>query len=728
MLRGQRPVGIKLGFRCACLGGLGVSAAMLTSMGAHAQESQTADGGSIALEEIVVTARKRAEPLQEVPIAVTAFDATSLQNAHVDNIADLAFVAPDVYIARAQGSQNAAAVYIRGIGQDASTILNESAIGIYVDGVYLARQVGSLVDLIDISQVEVLRGPQGTLYGRNNIGGAIKIDTVRPSTDAFTYTGDITVGSFDRVDVRAAVNAPLNDQMAMTVSASSRTDSGYYTDVATGTELNRRDTQAARLGFLYQINSDLNLFWSADFSRDHSGDNVGTPFTSSNPADTQPVYGGNFTASPALPDTNRFSGWGTSATLEWDAGVGKLSSISAFRQINYVQADNLSGVPFTAPANFPFADLNLTHEMNQHQVSEEVQFTSGWSGPLSLTSGLYYFREYGDEDLGFVLGPTLTLPYSSIQTSTSEAVYTEGSYSFTDQWSLAVGGRFTHDSKDLARGGLYSGVTASTSENEFTPRAMLSYKPVTDFLLYGSWSRGYQEGEYQPFPGSVAQAEVITAPQKVTAYEVGAKTEWLEHRLRANLSVFRNTYSNLAVGVVNTGTSGSLVAETAADMRSEGAELELTGRVTETLTLSAYYARDKTQYLSVSGAYSADNPQVGQSAKDTPLNSGRFGADYRVPLDTRGHLEFGANYRYTSAYYAELPELPWYRQGGYGLLDGRIGYVNDKDNWSVELAGENLTNKLYFLTSTLLSGPMRFYMPQRTWSLQFKMHPFRESK
>jgi iron complex outermembrane receptor protein len=696
------------------------SAALVAAPKAPAQEA-TAAPDTGALQEVVVSARKRSEPLQEVPIAVTAFDAAQLENAHIQNVEDLAFAAPDLAISRSQGSQNSAAIFIRGIGQDNSTIVNENGVGLYVDGVYLARQIGSLIDLVDIEQVEVLRGPQGTLYGRNNIGGAIKIDTRLPTTDELNYSGDVTIGSFDRVDVRGVVNAPINDQMAMSVSALSRTDNGYYTDAVTGSELNRKDSQAARLKYLYQITNDIDLVVAADFSRDHSGTQVGTPFTSSNPYATQPLYGGNFTAAPGLPDTNRYSGWGTSATLNWNVGVGKVTSISAFRQINYVQADDLSAVPLSVAGS-----LNLTRSMDQHQESEELTFSSGWSGPFSLTSGIYFFREYGNEDLGLVisLSPTayITAPFIAVQTSTSEAIYSEGTYAFTDQLKLTVGGRYTHDSKEIVRGGSFAGASADNSNNEFTPRAMLQYDVTRDINIYGSWALGYQEGEYQGLPGSFSEAESITAPQKVRAYEVGMKSEWFEHRFRANLSVFRNQYTNLAIGVVSGGGNGSLVTESAINMLSQGAELELQGRVTEALTLTGYYAKDMTKYTSnASGPFSPTNPQEGQETKDTPPDTARFGANYHIPVDMNGHVELGGNYRYTAAYYTEVPVTPWYREGGYGLLDARAAYVSDKNHWSVELGGQNLTDKLYFYQSTLLSGPLRFYMPPRTWSLQFKV-------
>jgi iron complex outermembrane receptor protein len=722
MSNNQRPGAQQLTFGRLGWTGLLIGAAAFSSAKVHAQESVSSASEGTALQEVVVSARKREEPLQDVPIAVTALDANALAQNHVDNVEDLTSIAPDLMISKSQGSANSAAVFIRGIGQDNSTILSENGVGIYIDGVYLARQIGSLVDLVDVDQVEVLRGPQGTLYGRNNLGGAIKIDTLRPQTDELTYRGDVTIGSFSRLDLRASVNAPISDQMAMTLSGSSRTDDGYYTNAANGGQLNRKDTQTGRLGFLYNITPDLDLYVTADISKDHSGANTGTPFTSADPLNTRPIYG-NFESDPALPDTNRFSSWGTSITVDWNVGVGKVTSITAMRHMNFVQADNLSGVPWDAPADFTATNLNLNRHEEEHQLSEELQFVSNWSFPVSMTSGLYYFREFGDEYLGFDLSPTLELPFIAQQTSTSEAAYTEFNYALTSQLGLTAGARYTHDDKGIVRGGPLAGISAGNNNNEFTPRAMISYKPAKDYLLYASWARGYQEGEYQPFPGSNAQAAAITAPQKVTAYEVGAKTEWLQHRLRANLALFRNTYSDLATGVVSSGGDGSLVTETAADLRSQGGELELTAKVMEGLTLNASYSYDDTKYLSVSGPYSVSNPQVGQSTKYTPKNTERVGANYEFPVSAIAHAEFGTNLSYRSQYLTEVPSQPWYIQGAYALLDARAAYVDDRHGWSVTLGGQNLTNKLYFIQSTLLSGPMRFFQPQRTWSLQFAFHP-----
>lgn len=694
---------------------LAVAAASAAPLAGAAPAGATASA-SEGLDEIVVTARKREERAQDVPIAVSAFDAGMLARAQISNVKDFDAAVPGVSISTTQGSQNSANVFIRGIGQDLSTILTESAVGIYVDGVYLARQIGGLMDLVDIERIELLRGPQGTLYGRNNIGGAIKLETRKPSTDALDYKADVTVGSFQRLDVRGAVNLPLGDNVAATLSALSRTDAGYYEDAVTGGELNKKDTQAVRGSLLWNASDTFTVLVQGDYSRDRSGFQVGTPYTSLNPAVAVPIYGDPYKASPGIPDLNRFSGWGTSARLDWTTPYGTWTSTTAFRKMNYVQAYDLSGTPFTAPANFPFATLKLTRTFQQKQVSEELQFNSSWSGPLSLVAGVYYFREQGNEDLGFVLAPGLSLPFIADQTSKSIAAYAELTYKISDQWSVTGGGRYTKDDKDLDRAGLFTGFGGTYGKSNVTPRVMVSFKPTQDTMFYGSYAKGYQAGEFQPFPSDPAAARVATNPQKVAAWEVGAKTEWLDRRLRVNLAAFRNEYTDLSVGVAG---NGNLVEQTSADVRVQGVELEWSAKASDHLTLSGYLSKLDSKYTRAPGG--ANNPKVGDEAKNTPPFSGRFAGDWRASVSPKFDLVIGGGYTYTDDYYCLVPNIPWYKIDAKGLLDARVALEAPDGRWGLEFGGKNLTDEEYALQTTILSGPMRYNAPGRTWSLQFRM-------
>ena len=405
-----------------------------------------------------------------------------------------------------------------------------------------------------------------------------------------------------------------------------------------------------------------------------------------------------------------------SATLDWDVGPGVITSTTAFRRINYVQAYDLSGTPYTAPPNFPFPTLKLTRTFAQKQVSQELQFNSAWEGPLSLTAGVYYFREQGDENLGFVLSETLSLPFIADQVSKSLAAYVEATYKLTDTFSVTGGGRYTKDEKDLARDGLFAGLGGEYSQNDFTPRVILTYKPSDTLMMFGSYSQGYQAGEFQPFPADLASATNATNPQEVEAYEVGAKTEWMDRRVRANLAIFRNDYTNLAVGIVG---NGNLVEQTSADVRVQGVELELSAQVTEGFGLSGYIAKTDGEYVRAPGG--ANAPRVGEQPKNTPELAARIAADYTWNVGSALEGSFGTAVTYNDDYYALVPNIPWYLIESRTLVDARLGIGARDGGWKVELAGKNLTDEEYALQTTILSGPMRYYMPGRTWSLQFTM-------
>ena len=233
--------------------------------------AQDAEADGSVIEEVMITARKREESLQTVPLAVTAYGTAALERAQVVNLEDMNLATPNMQVNRTQGSQNSAQIFIRGIGQDNSTALDEPGVAFTIDGVYMARSIGSLVDLIDIERVEVLRGPQGTLYGRNATGGAVKFISKRPSTNDVDYDFDIATGSFHWLDLRGALNVPLSDTVALRVSGVSRNDDGYYTHAVTGVDLNRRDSQGMRASLLWEASDNFDVVLAVDGSRDRSG-------------------------------------------------------------------------------------------------------------------------------------------------------------------------------------------------------------------------------------------------------------------------------------------------------------------------------------------------------------------------------------------------------------------------------------------------------------------------
>lgn len=691
-----------------------LAAAQPTQANDPTQQTQAADlpqetqsESQSTLQEVVVTAQLRRQNEQVVPVSVSAFSASTLQQFQANNIDALTLSTPGFTISRTQGSMNGASIYIRGIGNDSSSVVNEPGVGLYVDDVYLGQDIGTMVDFIDVDSVEILRGPQGTLYGRNTIGGAIKVETQEPTIGQLSASGDVTVGSFDETNVRGVVNLPLNDQMAMSVSGISLTNDGWYKNAVTGVNLNRQDTRGLKLAYLWNIASNVNLFVTADYDRDRSGFYVATPMTTQNPATTQPVYGSYFLSDPTLPDNNRFDGGGLMARLTWNTDIGTVESISSFRTFSFYQDFDLSYVP---------GGLKLARPFGDHQATEEIRFTSNWSGPFSLVGGLYYYRDHADELPYLTVAPGLTFLYGNDQVSKSVAAYTQLTYALTKKLSVTLGGRETKDNKNIAHTGLFAGVTGNTGYTEFTPMGTVGYKATRDAYLYVTGSGGYTAGQFQGFPSSDATAAAATPPEFVTAMEAGAKTEFLDHRLKLNLAAFHNDYTNLPVTV---NSSASLIQVVSTDLKAYGAELNLEYRPIEALTLSGYISRLKTEFITALPGV-ADAPQYGNIQRYSPPWSARLSGDYEIPLNADYDLGFDANVIWSDTDQTTgVPNEPFFVLPPLTLINAGLTFTNTKDDWSVTLGGKNLTNALWWDQASVSSGAIRYYQPPRTWSITF---------
>lgn len=684
--------------------------ALIAGLPAAAQgDDAQAQGESSAIEEVMITARKREESLQTVPLAVTAYGTAALERAQVANLEDMNLATPNMQVNRTQGSQNTAQIFIRGIGQDNSTALDEPGVAFYVDGVYMARSIGSLVDLIDIERVEVLRGPQGTLYGRNATGGAVKFISKRPSTSDVDYNFDIATGSFHRLDLRGALNVPLSDTVALRVSGVSRNNDGYYTHAVTGVDLNRRDSQGMRASLLWEASDNFDVVLAVDRSRDRSGMQVGTVYTSFDPAVAEPVYGDPYLVAPSLEDRNRYDGWGASATMTWSIGDAQVQSITAYREFDYFHSYDLTSQP---------TGLKLERPFLNDQVTQELQYSSAAIGRFSFVAGAYFFRERSHEDLDLIVrtaASDLRLPYYARQESRSVAVYGEGTYDFTDRLSATIGLRYTDDEKDLARDGLFAGVAVRESSDNLSPRVLLSYKMNPDLMLFGSVSQGYKAGQFQAFPATAADAAAMTQPEEVTSYELGAKSTLWDGRATVNATLFQADYEDLALSLIG---GGLLFADTA-DLRARGIEVEFNVRPVDPLLIYGFVGVNDSEFVRATpGPGGAVNPLLGDQQKFTPKSAYRLGADYDFTVGADRTLTAGAVYTHSSDYQQGTPNQPWLVQPSYGVIDARLVLRDSVKGWSVELAGQNLTDEEYFLSSSTLGAPVRYLDPGRTWSLR----------
>ena len=418
--------------------------ALTSGLAAPAMAQDGGEPDARRLGSVTVTAQRVEENLQDVPVAVTALSSEQLEDKQVLNIRDLTAQVPNINIATNTGTASAARIFLRGVGEDESRGAVDQAVGIYVDGVYIGRSVGSLFDVVDLESLEVLRGPQGTLYGRNTIGGAIKLTSVRPQ---FENSGSVsaTLGNYDRVEIKGTGNFVLGEKTAIRVTGFSRERDGFH-DVIPNGELAGQgregvgalDTVALRASLFHEFNDD----WSVLVAIDHTDDNS-DPLPDSVDPD-QDADGDIFTIEPApgnmcaADDTGLgcFTGYdqslqssGISATIEGTFGNLDFTSITGYRELEDELVTRIG--------------LVYNQMTDQDQFSQEFTIASDAADNFTWLAGVYYF----EEDLQ--LDTVFAFPFSVASTTESFAIFGQGTYQLNDQLSLTGGLRYTDESKDF---------------------------------------------------------------------------------------------------------------------------------------------------------------------------------------------------------------------------------------------------------------------------------------
>jgi len=694
------------------ISGLALAASLYASASPAIAEDNTApaaDDSSEGVGEIIVSARRRDEQLQEVPVAVTALGPVALERMQINNLADAGSnAAPNTTIVRNPSSSSSSLIYIRGIGDDSSNILREFPVSQYLDGVYLGRNLGALLDLIGYERIEILRGPQGTLYGRNSTGGAVKLVTKRPDFDDFSVTGDLTAGSFNRRDMRAMVNIPIADDLAMNVSAGSSTNDGYYTDINNGTHLNAQNIQSIRAGALWKPMSRLSLYLTGDYTHDNSGLQVPTQMSgTTGDAKDIPLYG-LYKAAPNQPNLNRVNVWGVGLQADYDVDFGNLQSITAYRGVDFLANYDYGGAPIGA---------DLIRDTSQTQFSQELQFASDFGGPFQIIAGLFYYHEDGKGYEGFIFTNGGTpVNYAFDQVSDSYAAYAEANYALTDWLTATVGARITHDSKKMTRRNVFDGLQGRDKWTKFTPKFGLKAQVTSDLMFYGTYSQGYKAGIYLPFPGDAVAAVTALPPETVDAFEIGAKATWLGGDLQTNIALFDNKYKNLQIGVLSSTGGTSAVS---ADEHAKGLEFEFSATPVRNLFLSGSFNLLDTEFTRVPTG-SSSYPLLGDEQRFSPPVTFKIMADYDIPLTARGDkLTIGAVYSWFDKQAQGVPNY-LYMMPSYDLVDARIAFTPAGKHWGLELAAKNIGNTHYWTYQSYLAGYARYYAPGRTWSARLK--------
>ncbi len=710
---------------CAALSSLG--AAFSTLAFAQAPASQA---GMESLEEIVVTAQKREQRLQDVPLAVSAFGAEQLQSAQVQTLLNLDGKIPNVILAPVGAFPFAGAFAIRGLGFADAESSFEPTVGVEVNGVYLARNVGTVQDFFDIDQVAVLRGPQGTLYGRNTIGGVVSIRTKRPG-DTFQIEGQGTLGNYDRRELRAAIEGPLAPGvLSARVSALSK-HYGGFSDNDDGRELGRQNVFGIRgtLAFTPTENLDVTLIV------DHSNDTGTGPAFENASLPTQVLAA--VAGFPADDDGRQyFTHVGgdiradirtTGETLEanLDLGPATLTSITGYRETKTFTNNDFDG----EAVRF----LDVIRDESHHQFSQELRVASNGDDALTYVFGAYYMTQRYDISVGqfgTVFGsPTAGSTLYAGQTADSYAAFGQVDYKLLPQLTLTAGGRYSRDSKRFTIQPLFL-TTARTFEqdfSDFSPKAAISWAWTPDLLTYVQYSQGYRSGGFNGRAGSFTAVGPYGS-ETVDSYEAGFKSELFERALTLNLAAFTTTYHDMQQSVqqVIPGTTVNQTLTTnAASAKIDGIEAEATARFGGGFTLHAAVGYLDPRFDNFVANLGDGRGLIDRS--NLPLSfapewTASLTADYSVQTGI-GTLSTQVSGRYQSDIYTSFTPLNLltdnFVREGSTLLDAGIALEGPAQRWRVAVYGKNLTDKTLpnntFPVATLLSA--RIYQPPREFGV-----------
>jgi iron complex outermembrane receptor protein len=727
-----------------CLAG----AAVPVTAQAQAAEPGNSDPAAVetrgGLQDIVVTARRRSENLQQVPVAVTAITASALEAQSVTSLKQVSQTAPNIQFASSAqgGSSSAALVYIRGVGQTETLSTSDPGVGIYLDGVYLGRMTSLDLDTLDIARIEVLRGPQGTLFGKNTIGGAVNIVSEAPDTTAWSGRAQVTLGSFDRFDVTGGVNIPiLYDSMALRVSGARRTDDGYGYRRSDGERLGNHDSYSSRGSLLWKASDRLTLRINGDYNRYNEKGSVfdavdynPNPLipaalfllpeiaaTYYNPVPGSPPYGPDYLTPDYYsnygtgPNYNKGVQWGGSVTASFELPFGQIKSITGYRKLHQETGVDVDMTPYQIHEQ----RLNL----HQNQFSQELQLSgNAFNDRLNFTTGLYYFQESALDFSEYriisplrSLAPSLDVSYAKPldADNKSYAAYGQGTFKFTDQLSLTAGLRYSYDRKIAStyQTNPFSGVITfpyterRTSSQDLSPRLSVEYRWMPDIMTYASIAKGYKSGGANGRASSRPDAFNIFDPETVWTYEVGAKTEFLDRRVRLNLATFYSDYKDIQVTSTRSGAgeNGGVVVsysvvENAAAATIKGFEAELTVLPVEGLTLAGSVGYLDARYDKVDARTSLTG---NENLQNVPRWNASVSGEYSVPVGPLG-LTARIDYSYRSEVYYELLNSPRARQPGYGILNGRITLKSDRGDgpWALAVFGTNLTDTQYYTAMT----------------------------
>lgn len=671
-----------------------------------------ATGEQAGLEDIIVTAQKRSERLQDVPIAITAVSQSAIERGRITTSQDLQLLVPSLQYTSLGSS---ATPFLRGVGSDVGQPNAEASVATYVDGVYIAHTVTTIQQLLGVERVEVLKGPQGTLYGRNATGGAINIITRTPKQE-LEATASLTYGNYDRIEGSASVSGGLSENLAagLYVAGSVRDSYLRYVTPATTDQPDKEKNLAIRGKFVLDASDALTFTGSVEHVRLRSPE--GGSFR--NIQDDSVLYNPLVFAQPRINEervvVNDFPNFTrsnqTSALLrtEADLGSARLLAITGYRRASFTLSTDLDASQLPA--------LGMIAQQRSRQFTQEIQLLSGPESPVEWIAGLYYFNQRA----GFLPSVTtfsgVLFPPPVNAQANSDAVRTRSYAAFAqatvpiDDFRITLGGRYTIDKKHFqnasttfldASGAALGPPTIYPDEKKtwraFTPKLTLDYK-IGDTLLYATASRGFKSGAFNL---ATPSDNGPVNPEKLNALEIGSKSRLNDGRLAIETSAYYYDFKNIQVQVFDPSRSASALLENAASAELYGVEASLSALVTDELTLNTAVAWEHTRYKSYPDAATFDtapgafnlSANIDASGHDLPQAPEwvvSSSVEYRKVLGNGGTVEAVGSWYYNDGFFWDAASRV--RQRRYHLVNLSLGYTLPGDNLSFRGFVTNLTN------------------------------------
>ena len=693
---------------------------------------QTAAAEATGLEEIVVTATRRETNLEKTPISISALSGAEIEEFHLVDLTDITRLTPSLnYIPRG-GSEGYLSLRGALIFDDSPG--TEPAVSMYIDDVVRVSTADVQPDVYDIDRVEVLKGPQGTLFGRNSIGGVVALYTKDPT---FKTEGkaEITYGNNNLVEVQTVLNTPLiEDKLAARITLDDTSVSGNVKDIATGQELNGEHQFSSRGKLLFMPTGDFKLVTSYDYLHKqgtHAEWLLGNFEPSLVPGLT---FNPEKTAQNPAGEEGQ-TNWGFTARADWTERMGTLTSITGYRHLN---ADDLKTL-------YP-VDAFIYHTIeHDNQFTEELRLASRVDQPLTWIAGVYYLHNKKsrpiDASVNYLPGSFFELVaggvpapllYQDIQniSTTSAAPFADAAYAITDKLKVDVGGRYTYQKKTgnvylNSTGGVLVGQNVSADQNAswsaFTPSATVSYQPTSDLLTYVTASRGFLSGGFNSQSGDARGLAIPFDSEYVWNYEVGAKFSGLDNRLRINVAAFEDRYTALQV-IEFDPTNDTTRTTNAGASHVNGIETEISAAATPWLTLDVkydYLDSKFTQFLINNGDGTFTN-NAGRQVPFTPKNRVTAGAELHTDLSNgAGNVALGGDvtYRSSEEFTPENDTVQGIRDltAWHGLVNLHASWSSQDERWEVMIWGKNVTNIRYATfaqsASSYVTTPAEFFNP-----------------